>query len=51
MTGSGCIKYKNGKLFFDQEGIANRWAEYINELYNDDRRDMPSFEVTSGGIS
>ena len=32
----------------DQEDIANRWAEYITELYNEDRREMPSFEVTSG---
>ena len=45
---SGCIKDRNGKLLFDQEDIANRWAEYITELYNDDRREMPSFEVTSG---
>ena len=36
------------KLLFDQEDIANRWAEYITELYNDDRREMPRFEVTSG---
>ena len=47
-TASGCIKDKNGKLLFDQEDIAIRWAEYITELYNDDRGEMPSFEVTSG---
>ena len=34
-TASGCIKDRNGKLLFDQEDIANRWAEYITELYND----------------
>ena len=47
-TASGCIKDRNGKLLFDQEDIANRWAKYITELYNDDRGEMPSFEVTSG---
>ena len=47
-TASGYIKDKNGKLLFDQEDIAIRWAEYITELYNDDRGEMPSFEVTSG---
>ena len=48
-TASGCIKNKNGKILFDQEDIAKRWAEYITELYNDDRGEMPSFEATSGG--
>ena len=47
-TASGCIKDRNGKLLFDQEDISSRWAEYITELYNDDRGEMPSFEVTSG---
>ena len=44
----GCIKDKNGKLLFDQEEIAARWVEYITELYDDNREEMPQFTVTSG---
>ena len=45
---SGCIKDKNGNILFDQEEIAARWVEYITELYEDHREQMPKFEVTSG---
>ena len=46
---SGCIKDKNGNILFNQEDIAARWVEYITELYEDHREQMPKFEVTSGG--
>ena len=45
---SGCIKDKNGYILIDQEEIAARWVEYITELYEDHREQMPKFEVTSG---
>ena len=45
---SGCIKDKNGNILFNQEEIAARWVEYIAELYEDHREQMPKFEVTSG---
>ena len=45
---SGCIKDKNGNILFDQEEIAARWVEYITELYEDHREEMPQFEVTGG---
>ena len=45
---SGYIKDKNGNILFDQEEIAARWVEYITELYEDHREQMPKFEVTSG---
>ena len=45
---SGCIKDKNGNILFDQEEIAVIWVEYITELYEDHREQMPKFEVTSG---
>ena len=45
---SGCIKDKNGNILFNQEEIAARWVEYITELYEDHREQMPKFEVTSG---
>ena len=45
---SGCIKDKNGNILFKQEEIAAIWVEYITELYEDHREQMPKFEVTSG---
>ena len=45
---SGCIKEKNGNILFNQEETAARWVEYITELYEDHREQMPKFEVTSG---
>ena len=45
---SGCRIDKNGKLLFDKEEIAVRWVEYNTELYDDDRGQVPSFEVTTG---
>ena len=45
---SGCIKDKNGNILFNQEKIAARWVEYITELYEDHREQMPKFEVNSG---
>ena len=44
----GRIKDKNGNILFDQEEIAARWVEYITELFEDHRKQMPKFEVTSG---
>ena len=45
---SGCINDKNGNILFNQEEITARWVEYITELYEDHREQMPKFEVTSG---
>ena len=45
---SGCIKDKNENILFEQEEIAAKWVEYITELYEDHREQMPKFEVTSG---
>ena len=44
----GYIKNKNGNTKFNQEKIAARWLEYITELYEDHREQMPKFKVTSG---
>ena len=46
---SGCIKDRNGNILLNQEEIAARWVEYITELYEDHREQMPWFEVISGG--
>ena len=39
---------KHGNILFNQEKKAARWVEYITELYEDHREQMPKFEVTSG---
>ena len=44
----GCIKDKNGNILFNREEMAARWVEYITELYEDHREQVPKFEVTSG---
>ena len=36
-----CIEYKEGNIFMEKEKIPSRWYEYIGELYNDDRGEMP----------
>ena len=44
----GAQRIKTEKKLFNQEEIAARWVEYITELYEDHREQMPKFEVTSG---
>ncbi|GFO43547.1 RNA-directed DNA polymerase from mobile element jockey-like [Plakobranchus ocellatus] len=36
---TGCIKAMNGDIIIDKEKILERWAEYIRELFEDDRKD------------
>ncbi|GFO02707.1 endonuclease-reverse transcriptase [Plakobranchus ocellatus] len=36
---NGCIKAMNGDIIIDKEKILERWAEYIRELFKDDRKD------------
>ncbi|GFO22815.1 LINE-1 retrotransposable element orf2 protein [Plakobranchus ocellatus] len=36
---TGCIKALNGDIIIDKEKILERWAEYIRELFKDDRKD------------
>ena len=45
---TSCIMSKDGKLPFEHEDISKRWVEYISNLYNDNRDDMPTFPITSG---
>ena len=39
---------KEGNLLFEEEDVANRWKEYITELYDDNRAEMPKFAMTTG---
>ena len=41
-TQSSCIKSKEGNILLDKEDILCRWAEYIEELFDDDRKEKPS---------
>ena len=41
------VMSKDGKLLFEQEDIPKRWIEYISNLYNDNRDDMPTFLTRS----
>ena len=45
---NGCIMDKGGNLLFDEKDVANRWKEYITELYDDNRADIPRFTMTTG---
>ena len=45
-----CIEDKEGNIVMQKEKILYRWYEYIGELYNDNRGDMPEIEeVTRSG--
>ena len=40
-----CIEDKERNIIMKKEKILSRWYEYIGELYNDDRGDMPEIVV------
>ena len=40
---NGCIMDRAGNLLFQEEDFANRWKEYITELYDDSRAEIPNF--------
>ena len=41
-SGSGCIKSKDGNYLFEKDQILNRWAEYVGDLFADDRPPIPT---------
>ena len=45
---ASCIMEKKGKLLFEQDEIERKWVEYISNLYDDNRDEIPQFNVTSG---
>ena len=38
---------KEGNLLFEEEDVANRCKEYITELYDDNRAEVPKFAMTT----
>ena len=48
-TDMGCItKTEVVNILFDEEKIAERWVEYIMELYDDNREPMLQFTTSTG---
>ena len=40
-SSSGCIKSKQGSILMDKQDVLDRWAEYIEELFEDERGERP----------
>ena len=38
-TNVGCIRSKNGEILMDKNDILDRWSEYIEELFSDNRNE------------
>ena len=43
-SGNSGIKNKEGKVLFDLQEIQDKWTEYIEELFNDERREIPQMD-------
>ena len=44
----GCIEDESRKILFDGKQVAERWEEYIEDLYEDERVLAPCFHVSTG---
>ena len=49
-TGNSCITSKSGQVLFDQQEIQDRWKEYIEELFDDDRGEIPQMDNNDGPV-
>ena len=45
---SGRIESKDGRMLFEQKDVADRWAEYIAELYDDERQPLTQNDALTG---
>ena len=45
---SGCIESKDGRILFEQKDVADRWVEYIAELYDDERQLLSDKNALTG---
>ena len=48
-SSGGCIKSKDGTVLMEKDKIIERWTEYIQELFEDDREAMPQIRKTMEG--
>ena len=46
-----CLKTKNGDIIMDREKILERWSEYIQELFDDERKDIKVMKNNFAGPS
>lgn len=49
-AGNNCVTNKDGRVLFDQQEIQDRWKEYIEELFEDERGDIPQMNNTEGPV-
>ncbi|XP_072134488.1 5-formyltetrahydrofolate cyclo-ligase isoform X2 [Mobula birostris] len=47
----GCLKAKDGTNIMEKDEIMNRWAEYIQELFEDNRGEKPEIKKNFEGPS
>ncbi|XP_072043716.1 uncharacterized protein [Amphiura filiformis] len=43
-TSAGCIKSKDGDIIVEKDQFIKRWTEYISELFDDERGEMPTIK-------
>ena len=48
-TASKCIKAKDRNLLMEREDVLNRWSEYIEDLFQDDRGEKHIIKKDMGG--
>ncbi|XP_047494947.1 uncharacterized protein LOC125043038 [Penaeus chinensis] len=48
-SSSGCLRAKDGTIILEKEKILERWTEYIQELFHDNRREKPLIEKNMDG--
>ena len=46
---STCIKAKNGDILMMKQEILDRWTEYIEELFDDERGELPKISKDTEG--
>ena len=49
MPRSTVIKDRNGNILTDRIKVLDRWREYVEQLYNDQRGEKPEFKVIELG--
>ena len=48
-TSTNCIKSKDGTVLMDKDDVLNRWSEYIEELFKDNRGERPAIKKNKDG--
>ena len=45
---TGCLKSRNGEILMEKKDILNRWSEYIEDLYHNERGPPPKLQNEEG---